>query len=251
MISVLHTWIALEDLATNAQKQTRAGVKSQAPGAFLPPHASAAVALACARAQLTSVFWELRIIAKKEGELSAWREVERWLGVKAFGPPIPLPKWLHLVRAISVGSVAVPPALTPTATQSEAAAFLWALGSRLGPYTRFRIEELSRRLRNGGELGNWVGEIRMLAELHLARMRFLRHATVHRARHSDDAARQLAVASHDIADAVYEVLPLWLTGTNSTWEGLRDARGHLQNLLAAWTSSSGHPEIDPDRILHP
>ncbi len=209
------------------------------------------MALACARAQLTSVFWELKTIAKKSGEETAWKELEDWLGVKAFGPPIPLPKWLRLIRAISVGSEASPSTLAPDATQSQAAEFLWALASRLGPYARFRVEEISRRLRNGDELSTWVNEVQMLAKLHLSRMRFLRHATVHRARHSDDAARQLAIASHDIADAVYEVLPLWLDGENTTWEGLRDARGHLQRLLASWASSAGHPDVDPDHLIHP
>jgi hypothetical protein len=251
VISVLHTWIALEDLAADARKQTRSGPKTQAPGAFLIPHAASLVALACARAQLTSVFSELKILAKKSDEADAWRELEQWLEVKAFGPPIPLPKWLRLVRAVPIGKLPAHAPLAPDASQGAAAAFLWALVSRLGPYASFRVTELSRRLRNGGELGNWVSEIRMLAELHLTRMRFLRHATVHRARHSDDAARQLAIASHDIADAVYEVLPLWLDDENKAWEGLRDARRHLQSLLAHWASHSGHRELDPDHLLHP
>jgi len=251
VISVLHTWIALEDLAADAQRQTRIGVKAQAPGAFLPPHAGAAVALACTRAQLISTFHVLRVLAKKGNERPAWVEIERWLGVKAFGPPIPLPRWLQLIRATPTSGTAPPAHLDPDATQSAAAAHLWSLASRLGPFACFRIEELSRRLRNGGELSNWASEIRMLAELHLVRMRFLRHAAVHRARHSDEAARQLAVASHDIADAVYEVLPLWLTGSNATWEGLRDARRHLQSLISAWASASGRPDVDPERLLHP
>jgi hypothetical protein len=249
VISVLHTWIALEDLAADARKQTRSGSKPQAPGAFLIPNAAAAVALACARAQLTSIFSELKILAKKADEDASWQELEQWLDVKAFGPPIPLPKWLRLVRAAPGGNHGNA-SLAPDASQAQASAFLWALACRLGPYARFRVEELSRRLRSGGELTNWVGEIRTLAELHLARMRFLRHAAVHRARHSDDAARQLAIAGHDIADAVYEVLPLWLSGENEAWEGLADARRHLQTLLATWTSSSGHPDVDPDHLVH-
>jgi hypothetical protein len=144
-----------------------------------------------------------------------------------------------------------PTHLDADATQSSAAAFLWEIASRLGPFAQFRVQELSQRLRNGGELSNWVSETRTLAELHLVRMRFLRHAAVHRARHSDEAARQLAVASHDIADAVYEVLPFWLTDQNATWEALRDARAHLGQLIAGWASSSGHPDIDPEGILQP
>jgi hypothetical protein len=251
VVSVLHTWIALEDLAGEAKRQTPTGTKPHAPGAFLPPHAGAAVALACTQAQLTSTFQTFRALAKKMGEFSAWREIEDWLGVKAFGPPIPLPAWLQLICAASPGRAAVPPSLDPKATQTVAGAFLWALASRLGPFVQFRLEELSKRLRNGGELSNWASEIRMLAELHLVRMRFLRHATVHRARHSDEAARQLAVASHDIADAVYEVLPLWLNGGNATWEGFRDLRNHLEDLIRLWVSATGRPSIDPDHLLHP
>jgi hypothetical protein len=254
VISILHTWIALEDLAAEAQRESKFGPKAQAPGAFLPPHASAAVALACTRAQLTSAFYALRALAKKAGEGAAWKEVELWLGVKAFGPPIPLPRWLQLIRAMptsDTSDIEVPTHLNPDATQSVAAAYLWGLATRLGPFATFRIQELSRRLRNGGELSNWVSEIRTLAELHLVRMRFLRHAAVHRARHSDEAARQLAVASHDIADAVYEVLPFWLNDVDATWEGLRDARIHLGTLISAWASTSGHPDVDPERILQP
>lgn len=251
VISVLHTWIALEDLAAEAQRETQFGRRAQAPGAFLPPHASAAVALACTRAQLTSVFHVLRMLAKKHGEQTAWKEIAQWIGVKAFGPPIPLPRWLQLIRATPASGTDAPAHLDPNATQTVAAAFLWAFVTRLGPFACFRVEELSRRLCNGGELSNWVSEIRTLAELHLVRMRFLRHAAVHRARHSDEAARQLAVASHDIADAVYEVLPFWLTGDNATWEGLRDARAHLGQLISGWASTPGHPNVDPDRILQP
>ena len=242
VVSVLHTWIALEDLA--------AGVSKPMPGLFVQPNAAAAVALAAARAQLTTPFKELKFLAKKNHQKTRWKRLEDWLGVRPFGPAVPLDPWLRLLSSVPTSQTA-PVALTPGDSQADAAAHLWDLADKLGPFARYRLEEVANRLRNSGELANWFAESRNLASLQLTRMRFLRHAAVHRARHHDEAAQQLAVAAHDIADAVYEVIPHWLTGSNRPWEALRDARRHYEQLLKGWSGTSGRPQIDPDRLVHP
>lgn len=248
-LAVLHYWIALEYLAADAQIQkTGGGWISQPPTTYLPPHVAAIVGLAAVQAQLTTLWQLLSELGRRRGPQNAhWLELERWLGVRATQRHVDLVLWTDLLREGAAG--AAPSSLVPGDDRVLAAAFLRRRAAGLGAFAEVRLAETRWRLSEATELRNWALEISDHAAMTLVRTKLMRHRAVHRARLTDDAAPQVAQAAKDIVDAVYQVLPRWLSGSQS-WHGFRDARAHFDALTTSW-SSGGAPRFDARRLINP
>jgi hypothetical protein len=82
----------------------------------------------------------------------------------------------------------------------------------------------------------------------VSRTHLMRHETVHGALVESESAVHLARAARHLLDAVYEVLPHWLTAGSAVWEGFRDARQWRVTLAQEWTS--GLPlAVSPKEII--
>lgn len=250
-LAVRDTWVALEGVANGAERILANGASKTYPaGSFLPPHAAAATVLAAARNQLVALWQHLRDTAPAV-DASRWSDIRRWLGVPRFERHVSLRRFQRLVAAAD-GQTSAPDRLAPEATVEEAGAALIYLVQALGPYSRQRVAEVQERLTNAERLGDWCVLVDRRAQLQLRRMKFLRHRVVHRAAF-EDATLQLAVAAHDLADAVFEVLPHFMRDTNAKpWEALRATKEHRDRLMSQWRrAGSSAPVFNPERLVRP
>jgi uncharacterized protein YcaQ len=142
-------------------------------------------------------------------------------------------------------------ALDENAPASDAASFLLKLAAELEPFAEQRLLATRWRLADGSRLNNWCAGQADRAHITTARVKRIRHKTVHTALARDESSRQIAQAARDILDAVYEVLPAWLAPGTPTWRSLHDARAWQLQLVGTWNQAAGPPAIDPSRIIRP
>ncbi|HYV15787.1 MAG TPA: hypothetical protein VE972_07180 [Conexibacter sp.] len=208
-LAVRDTWVALEGIAHGAERELSDGTRKPFPaGSFLPPHAAAATVLAALRNQLLSLARHFHSTSLAITERERWDQLSTWLNGSPAGEDGALRRFAQLVAAAD-GRHPAPRELRADAPPAQAGAVLIELANALGPYSRQRVAEIQECLSNAARLGDWCAQIDLRAQLQLRRMKFLRHRVVHRAVF-EDASIQLATAAHDLADAVFEVLPNFL-----------------------------------------
>jgi|SRR5581483_1275142 len=252
VISVVQSWIALENLAHGAQaflqKQgTRKWVATN-PATFLPRHVGAVIYLASSRNQIISS-WHL---ARRECGLgparSRFQELSRWLGVLAARKWFVDPdRWLAVLEARP--AAVAPDPLPLTATPAQAAAVLRDLLQNATPYIRVRVEDSASMVKNPARLSEWGSRVERRAEASVSRIRMLRNRIVHGAMPGHESAEQVAAAGRHLLDAVYEVVPAWLRPGMPVWRALYDARGWQQSLRKRWRAPRAVFGVTVDSIV--
>jgi hypothetical protein len=252
-LAVRDAWVALEGIALGAEATMRDGtIKPQGAGAFLPPHAAAAIVLTAARNQVVSLWQHLRHAAPAGGQAARWDEIRDWLGVSNRQKHVDLDRFAEAVVA-ATGSHPAPSLLESDSSVQDVGAVLLEVACALGPYSRQRLAELQERLSNGDRLGDWSALIDKRAKLQLQRMKFMRHRVVHRAAFFEPASLQLAMAGHDLVDGVYEALLGFLPDAGDVpWKALRDAHDHRDTVLRGWRlAGSTAPGYDAEHLVKP
>lgn len=232
VVSVLHSWIALESLAVGGKVMTPSGPKYQGAGSFLPPHLGAVIKMTSVRQLLTRSWWIARNRARQSSHRAEWEELGRWLGVQGPGGQVDIDRWKDLLLAEPSGDV--PDSLGPGTTVDEAASWLELLAPEFGVFADRRIRMVRWLLAKGDRLVNHISKLGQRAEAHASRMNWLRNKAVHNAMIHAPSAQQLARTAYDIGDAVFEVIPHWLPGTNATWEALKAFRGRASQNMSNW-----------------
>jgi hypothetical protein len=251
LIKCLHSWIAMEHLALNAQVPNPATkqLEPQSAGTFAPTHIQSLVFLSACRNQFTMIWHLLQSLGRANAN-PAWAELEQWLGVQPATKLVAPQRWFDLIAAVPRAQAA-PKNLNVNAPTLQAAGFLVQTADQLGPLASRRLTELTGRLQSGARLLQWCVRIEMLARNAIFRMRRLRNRTVHRALVDHAAAQQLSRIGLAILDATFEVLPSWIQSGAELWVSLRDARAWRYSLVAKWSRTTGSIRLDLARIFHP
>lgn len=247
--AVMNNWVALECLARGAHYVFRDVVERRAipPGAFLPPRVAAVMTLTAVKNQWTSAWHLAAASGRQSARASEWTEVESWLGVTD-PERVPLRKWAAVLAALP--GTTPPSSLRTSTPVEEVAALLRVFFDDVSPFVSIRLQQTGRRLSNGDAMGTWMDLIEMQSAAHVQRALLVRHKVVHEAILNARSARELAKVSHDMVDAVFEVLQHWLPTPDGapTWRTLSEIQKRPRALQTRWRSRSPW-ETDPQSIV--
>ena len=244
IVRILHSWIALEALASEPTAPQR-------PYRFLQTHLAPALSLQAVRHGIAAS-WQIASRAGRKGPHAArWAEVERWLGIKnSKGRTLDdLNDWTRLLRGRA--SRDVPKSLPPDASARDAAALFNQLLRDFPPFPRKTVEYWQWMLKKGPRLSNWCAGMELQARTTLNRMYVVRNFSVHKALTKSDGAGQLSHAAHNVVDAVYEFLPPWLEPNRPTWKALDGLRRRSQHVRRAWGANRRATLINAERLTRP
>jgi hypothetical protein len=237
VLAVAQSWIALEHLARGATKleparRNRPARRTEVkPAVFLPVHVAGLAFLASAR-HLVMSSWHVARKGCRPVATARWARIERWLDVRQQGRIVNEDRWLALLTARP--SEEVPNRLAASAPDEDAAALFWRIVGMASPFVRQRLHDVAEFVQEPARLSFFAARSETRTRVNVARIHLMRHRTVHGALMHDESAYQLAAAAHHTLDAVYEVLPHWLSGTTDPWEGFDRARSWSEELKREW-----------------
>lgn len=247
VVQVLHRWIALEALGHGAHDHASPQGTGGTLGVFrfIRGRVADLVALHAIRQSQTATWKVMRSAARKSASAPAWREVERWLGVSSSGRVDDLTRWTALLAAEPTSP---PASMSQTTRVRRVARFVAGQLADFNPFAEQSFRRWQDRLRDAAAFRQWVDQIREQAHVALVRMYALRNASVHTALGHAEGAQQLTIAARNIVDAVVEVLPNWLEGTNRPgWEALNLISLRFHRVMDA-NAGTGAVQIDMDRL---
>jgi hypothetical protein len=247
--AIMNNWIALECLARGAHYVFKDTVEKRAipPGAFLPPRVAAVMTLTAVKNQWTSA-WHLAAASGRQSSRAAeWTEVEQWFGVSD-PERVPLRKWGAVLAALP--GTTTPASLRTSTPIEEVAALLREIFDDVSPFVSVRLQQTGRRLANPDAMGSWMDLIEMQSAAHVHRTLLTRHRVVHEAIVNAPGSRELAKNSHDMVDAVFEMLQHWLPapGDRPAWQTLSEIQKRPRALQNYWRNRAPH-ETDPQSIV--
>jgi hypothetical protein len=238
VLAVAQSWIALEHLARGASARPssrRPQRRPLKPAVFLPEHVAAVAFLAAARHIILSS-WHVARKGCQGTAATRWAQIESWLRARQNGRVVDQDRWLELLQYD--GPIVVPRRLRPDAPVAEAASLFWTVASSASPFVAHRLRDVAELVRRPSRLVFFASRAESRVSVTVSRIHLMRHRTVHGALISDDSAHQLAAAAHHVLDAVYEVIPNWLSPTQAPWEAFDQARDWSDQLKRSWDRSN-------------
>lgn len=245
VVQVLHAWIALETLARGRGVPT-------GPYQFLLHNLAPALAVHAVRQSIAAT-WHIASRAGRRGTArERWLEVERWLGVRGQHRNLPeFNKWVDLMRHEPPPGLRPPTRLPHDATLDDASAVLRELLPTMVPFAREAILRWRWRLAVGNRLSNWCDGIHAEARATLGRMYVMRNSTVHTALTQSAGGDQLAHAAKNIVDAVYEVLPPWLSANQPSWQAFDRLRRRANHVHRTWNHLARPALLNAENLTRP
>jgi hypothetical protein len=243
IVQILHSWIALEALASEPTTPQR-------PYRFLQNRLSPILSLQAVRHGIAGS-WQVASRAGRRMENSArWQEVERWLGIKSQHRTLSdLNDWVALLRGPA--SRKAPTSLSEDAPVADAAAVFNEVVRGFPPFPRRTVEYWQWLLAKGPRLANWCATMEVQARTTINRIYVVRNFSVHKALTKSDGAGQLAHAAHNMVDAVYEVLPAWVQTGKATWRSLDGIRRRAHHVLRSWGRNRRPALINAENLTRP
>ena len=243
IVQILHSWIALEALASEPTTPQR-------PYRFLQSRLAPVLSLQAVRHGIAAS-WQIASRAGRRGEDSArWEEIERWLGINTRHRTLhDLNDWVALLRGRA--SRKVPKTLPADAPAQDAAAVFNQILADFPPFPRKTVEYWRWLLSRGPRLVNWCAVMELQAQTTINRMYVVRNFSVHKALTKSDGAGQLSHAGHNMVDAVYEVLPAWLQPRQATWRSFDRLRRRAHHVLRSWGRKKRPALINAERLTRP
>src|SRR5581483_7545001 len=173
VLAVAQTWIALEHLARGASRvePARRGRNAKRidvkPAVFLPQHVATTAYLAAARESIMGC-WHL---VRREAERTApdrWQQLTDWLGQRRGLHTVNPDRWLALLQEEELADR--PTNLPRSATQSEAAAYLWETLDGCSTFVRIRAEDTAKLVRNPARLSFVAARAELRAQANVSRI---------------------------------------------------------------------------------
>lgn len=243
IVRILHSWIALEALASEPTCPKR-------PYAFLQSRLPPVLSLQAVRHGI-ALSWQVASRAGRRGpNATRWEEVERWLGIRGRDRNLDdLNSWVSLLRGRA--SRKVPKSLPEAASSREAAALFNELLKDFPPFPQKTVEYWRWMLTRGPRLANWCAAMELQARMTVSRMYVVRNFSVHKALTHSDGAGQLSQAAHNVVDVVYEALPAWLETQKATWKSFDGLRRRSHHVLRSWGRNRRPALINAERLTRP
>lgn len=245
-VKVLHSWIALESLV-------RGPGTANTPYPFLVQHLPPLLALHAVRQAVSTTWHVARKSGQKSNRAARWQSIENWLGVA--GPEhrvLNLNRWVDLIEAVSV----VPPGAAPATlgaggTAALAAENLSYVMQAMTPFARQNLLQWHFLLELGFRLSAWCVEMEARARATIERMYAVRNSAVHAGVIEAGANRQLAHASENVVDCVFEVLPPWLASGRNPAQAIEAIGNRSRRVTATWNKNARPPLIDAQNLTRP
>lgn len=245
VVQVLHSWIALETLA-------RGQGLAATPYPFLMDNLAPSLAVHAVRQSLAATWHIASRAGRRSQRSSRWIEVERWLGIQNTHRNLAdLDRWVDLMRHRPPAGTPAPVPLSADASLDEASAVFLEVLPNMIPFAREAILRWRWRLERGNRLSNWCDEVRTQASATLGRMYVMRNATVHTAVTQATGGDQLAHAAKNVVDAVYEVMPPWLTPSQPTWQAFERLARRAEHVHRTWNHRPREALLNAQNLTRP